>query len=244
MSTPETLTAGIEAYQSGRDAIMRDLDLNEDGKSRQIDALRSQALDSLTRAGDQMWRGLEAQHAEVDTRIRLEAGKVNGSFDYQRLAYESAALASAVAGRDLKDVEKLYEDLHLAGDAHRLRAARDTLPALLAQREGGRDDARQVNSLVQRIQRDAEAAAITPAMQQAQADAAAVVGRIEAAHAATRKVMSAFQISGGLFGASRDNALVQWMSRVEFSRERVEGVGVPKYKVTARFRPASQDGGR
>jgi len=244
--TPEQFSAALDSYTAAREAILYNPNLSEAGRHSEVDAHYKTALEAITQHGDEMWGALETEFNSANERLRREAAKSSGSFDYNRLAYEAGAMASAIAGRRGKELVEMYDKLHTAGDPHRLKAFRDSVPGLVEGRlHNSDDDGREVRHLVSRIQSDVAAEENTPGLQQAQAEAAALADRILEAQRATQRAVSTLGLSNSLFGSRSSNPLVGWLNRVQIEREEVGGVvkkgEAKKVKVKISFKPKPAD---
>lgn len=241
----QKITDGLADFRAQREKIHKDGDLSEDAKKRQVLALRDERLAALTQTAEVLWRELETSKNNGEAAIRNARAEANAQWDFQRLAYESNAVRSLLAGlRTVREMESLYQRVKTSGDPYRARAFADSAPAILAEGEGPMSDGMGVNALMRTLRTDAEAFTNTPKVQRAEAAATPIVDRILAGRDALKAVAGEFGLGGGNIFTSPNSVhpIVNMLSRLQVRQEVIHDDAsiAPMMRVEVEFMPAGQ----
>lgn len=217
-TTNNTLRAELAAYLAAVQAILTNGELTQEAKLKRVAALKEQALASITKTGDLLWRGLESDFKTAEAALRRARQEANSGWDFGRLAYEAGAVPSLLSNvRSIEEIGKLYDSIKATGDPYKLRAFRDYVPTMIMARQYPSDEG--TGGLLATLKRDAEESATTPAVKRAEANAAALIDLILAAKAATIAVVNEFGLDQSFAAPSTLNPMVLWLRRLRIEAE-------------------------
>ncbi|MCP4701120.1 MAG: hypothetical protein GY862_30340 [Gammaproteobacteria bacterium] len=134
-----SITSQFEQINSTFDeqtaAVKEDANLSQTGKQAKLDAISTERTRALDNLAVMMRKEAATAALRVDTlgRLRAFVSERNTTWDYNRLAYESKAVESAVtlAGGDFDQLAAAFKKVTEKGDKHAVKAWRDVAPGLL-----------------------------------------------------------------------------------------------------------------
>ena len=121
--------------KAAQDAIRENDDLSESGKAKKLAELDDLSRLELVNLGERLRREVVVSAMEADNLQGMGAilKRDYADFDYNRLAYESRAVESALvlAAGNWAKIQEAFSDAQATGSKHLIKAWRDVAPALL-----------------------------------------------------------------------------------------------------------------
>jgi len=178
----ERLRGQLETYREAKGNILADKNLSGEGKTKKLAELTERSRASEEKATADLWTAMRYTYKGIGAKTARAESAEAQRWDNSRLNIEIAeARARLAVARSVKEIESLYAKA--LTESHKARAMRIAALETLSSRflNGGGDEARKANSLINQVQRDDEQARMTPDLRAVQAQAKELIEEVIAA---------------------------------------------------------------